>query len=191
MFRPICSHNQAQCENKNKQKMSTAAREVGDEHFLLIFSFRDEHDDGYILAEIYSRLYLINTSCVTLCIWYFSLRCKRYRDEAPSEKKRLRIECYRPQIKMCARNNQAGHVRLCCSRSILNQYLGLTRPTQLVPPHLFIHGLREFQFPMRLVFSAFGPQDDERKSRGKVFALLGCYAVLIGSLLLTFRDSSL
>jgi hypothetical protein len=39
---------------------------------------------------------------------------------------------------------------------------------------------------MRLVLSVSGQKDDERNPRGKVFALLGCYAALIGSLLLTF-----
>jgi len=37
MFRLICSHNQAHSENKNKQKMFTAAGEVGDDYFLFIF----------------------------------------------------------------------------------------------------------------------------------------------------------
>jgi hypothetical protein len=39
MFRLICSHNQAERNNKNRHEMFTAAREVGDEYFVFIFIF--------------------------------------------------------------------------------------------------------------------------------------------------------
>lgn len=59
--------------------------------------------------------------------------------------------------KMCAGNNQAGPVRLCCPRSINSQSIPRSNSPNSVslPSHLFILGLKEIQFPMCLVFSVF------------------------------------